>query len=413
MVQRLHGQRFIGRGVTPGLAVLYTRRGLQVLDHALQTAVSRVRDVSIDELGDPRMGDPGGDGDFCPPAATRKQEVTDFLVEWFFHARKIAKLCYSNKQHFASNKLHTPPMSRPSLNEILAANLARLMEQRGWKQAALAKQSGVGQTTISLYLSPERRQPSKSGKLPSAKLSEVESLAVAVGVEPWELLKPVSVTHKTPAATAKSGLAEIDSVENPFPSLPSARAPWDQDWQPTPAKEVLRRVAERGEVVTNVSAGSPPPANDKFEKIPELGEVRLAAGEGIENDQELITGHVQFRQSFLRSIGADGGRGRLVYAKGDSMAPKIQDGWALIVVPANLSVHDLVPNTVYAINYDGRMLVKIVTRDKLSDMWIARSANNKYADIPLGGDATVRILGRVAWAGGLLRSGDASQWEKC
>ncbi|MEN4918240.1 S24 family peptidase [Achromobacter spanius] len=304
-------------------------------------------------------------------------------------------------------------MSRPSLNEVLAANLARLMEQKGWKQAALAKQSGVGQTTISLYLSPERRQPSKSGKLPSAKLSEVESLALAVGVEPWELLKPVSVTDKIPSVVAKFGLAEIDSVEEPFPTLPRTPAPWDQDWTPTPANGLPRQEAQRGDVVANVSAGAPPPANDKFEKIPELGEVRLAAGEGIENDQELITGHVQFRQSFLRSIGADGGRGRLVYAKGDSMAPKIQDGWALIVVPANLSVHDLVPNTIYAINYDGRMLVKIVTRDKLTNEWIARSANSKYADISLGGDATVKILGRVAWAGGLLRSGDATQWEKC
>ncbi|MNW21682.1 hypothetical protein D3C71_2227380 [compost metagenome] len=58
------------------------------------------------------------------------------------------------------------------------------------------------------------------------------------------------------------------------------------------------------------------------------------------------------------------------------------------------------------------MLVKIVTRDVLTRKWVARSANGKYADIPLESDADVRILGRVAWAGGLLSEGDAGQWER-
>jgi phage repressor protein C with HTH and peptisase S24 domain/transcriptional regulator with XRE-family HTH domain len=301
-------------------------------------------------------------------------------------------------------------MSRPTLNETLAANLARLMDKRGWTQAALAKQSGVGQTTISLYLNPERRQPSKSGKIPSAKLSEVESLAAAVGVEPWELLKPVAaVVHTQPP---KSGVAEVDHVEEAFPWSPPTKMPWDQDWKPPTTKASPGQLVKHGDVVTNVAPGMPLPANDKFEKVPELGEVRLAAGEGIENDHELVTGHVQFRQSFLRAIGADGGRGRIVYAKGDSMAPKIQDGWAMIVVPSHLTVHDLVPNTVYAINFDGRMLVKIVARDRLTGRWTAQSANSAYPDIPLEGAAAVRILGRVAWAGGLLRSGDAGQWQR-
>lgn len=66
------------------------------------------------------------------------------------------------------------------------------MEARGLTQAALAKRAGLGQTTVSLYLAPERRKPSKSGKAPSAKLSEVEALADALGVQLWELLKPMS-----------------------------------------------------------------------------------------------------------------------------------------------------------------------------------------------------------------------------
>ena len=102
----------------------------------------------------------------------------------------IATFCYVSKQHFASKKLHTAPMRTPTLNDILAENLAQKMADKGHTQASLAKLSGVGQTTISLYLNPSRRQPSKSGKVPSAKFSEVESLADALGVPAWSLLIP-------------------------------------------------------------------------------------------------------------------------------------------------------------------------------------------------------------------------------
>lgn len=78
-------------------------------------------------------------------------------------------------------------MPESSLNQILADNLALHMEKKGLKQMALAKKCGVGQTTISLYLSPDRRKPGKAG---SAKLTEVEMLARALEVEPWELLRP-------------------------------------------------------------------------------------------------------------------------------------------------------------------------------------------------------------------------------
>lgn len=51
------------------------------------------------------------------------------------------------------------------------------------------------------------------------------------------------------------------------------------------------------------------------------------------------------------------------------------------------------------------MIVKIVTKDELTGRWVARSNNKHYQDIPLEGDASVRILGRVAWAGGRLPPG--------
>ncbi|MEG2768514.1 MAG: helix-turn-helix transcriptional regulator [Comamonas sp.] len=83
-------------------------------------------------------------------------------------------------------------MNQSPLNQALADNLARLMDMKGLKQMALAKKCGVAQTTISLYLNPDRRKPGKDGKPGSAKLTEVEMLASALGVESWELLRPMT-----------------------------------------------------------------------------------------------------------------------------------------------------------------------------------------------------------------------------
>lgn len=214
--------------------------------------------------------------------------------------------------------------------------------------------------------------------------------------------------------TKRGGTVNMDEADDAFPMGPRETMPWEGGWKPTPAKDLPLRLQDRGGVVANVSPGAPPAANDRFEKVPELGEVKLAAGEGIENEAEETTGHVQFRRSFLRSVGADGGRGRVVYAKGNSMEPHIKDGWALLVVPGDFSsVRELAPNSIYAINYDGKMIVKAVALDAQTNRWVARSANPSHPDIALQGDeAVVRVLGRVVWAGGLLREGDAGQWVR-
>ena len=72
-------------------------------------------------------------------------------------------------------------MKKSTVNEALARNLKAWMEAKGMKQEQLASKSKVGQTTISLYLSPDRRKPGATGKIPSAKVGEIESLAEALG----------------------------------------------------------------------------------------------------------------------------------------------------------------------------------------------------------------------------------------
>ncbi|MFM9867072.1 helix-turn-helix domain-containing protein [Achromobacter xylosoxidans] len=258
--------------------------------------------------------------------------------------------------------------------------------------------------------------------LPESQLNALEG-AIALAIAQMKLGIQVSPPPAAPAANViplrahkPGGLVDMDHADDPFPMrIPGLPGPWEGG---KTTKQIEREPAARPfsiakDVVANVGPGEPHAANDKFEKVPELADVRLAAGDGIENDNELVTGMIQFRASFLRSVGADKGRGRVVYAKGDSMEPVIRDGAGLLMVPnENLTLRDLASGGVYAINYDGKMLVKTVARDKLTGRWVARSFNPAYLDIPLENGHPVRVLGQVVWAGARLRDDEAGQWTR-
>lgn len=258
--------------------------------------------------------------------------------------------------------------------------------------------------------------------LPESQLNALEG-AIALAIAQMKLgiqvapSPPVAATP-VPLRTHKPGdLVDMDAADDPFPmhiqGLPAA--PWEggKTTNQIEREHAARPFSVAKDVIANVRPGEPHADNDKFEKVPELADVRLAAGDGIENDSELATGMIQFRSSFLRSVGADKGRGRVVYAKGDSMEPVIKDGAALLVVPnESLTLRDLAAGGVYAINYDGKMLVKTVARDKLTGRWVARSFNPTYLDIPLENGHPVRVLGQVVWAGAKLRDDEAGQWVR-
>ncbi|MFY3630379.1 S24 family peptidase [Achromobacter xylosoxidans] len=259
--------------------------------------------------------------------------------------------------------------------------------------------------------------------LPEAQLNALEG-AIALAIAQMKIGIAVSPTapqaHPPVAAPIRShkpgGLVDMDAADDPFPmsikGLPPA--PWDGGKTTHQAERDSRsRISTQTDVIANVGPGEPYAANDKFEKVPEMADVRLAAGGGIENHIEEQTGVVQFRRSFLRSVGADAGKARVVYAKGESMEPVIKDGAALLVVPnEDLTIGNLAAGGVYAINYDGKMIVKTVARDRLTKQWVARSFNPSYPDIPLENGTPVRVLGQVVWAGARLRDDESGQWVR-
>ncbi|CAB3681078.1 S24 family peptidase [Achromobacter kerstersii] len=252
--------------------------------------------------------------------------------------------------------------------------------------------------------------------LPPSQLSALEG-AIALAIAQLKLGLNIALpTQARPQPVNRGTLVDMDAADDPFATridgLPAAPREAGKTTLQAEGDSRIRISTQIG-VAANVGPGEPHAANDKFEKVPEMADVRLAAGDGIENLAEEETGTVQFRRSFLRSVGAGVGKARVVYAKGDSMEPIIRDGAALLVVPnESLTFHDVAAGGVYAINYDGKMIVKTVTRDRLTKRWVARSFNPAYPDIPLENGAPTRVLGQVVWAGSRLSDSESGQWTR-
>lgn len=253
--------------------------------------------------------------------------------------------------------------------------------------------------------------------LPAAQLNALEgAMALAIAQLKLGITVALPQTVAPSPSLVRGSLVDMDDADDPFPMRIGGMPAAPRDGGKTThqvERDSRARISVRAGVIANVGPGEPHAANDKFEKVPEMADVRLAAGDGIENHIEEQTGVVQFRRSFLRSVGADAGKARVVYAKGDSMEPVIKDGAALLVVPnENLTIRDLAAGGVYAINYDGKMIVKTVAKNKLTRKWVARSFNPAYPDIPLENGHPARILGQVVWSGAKLHDNDVGQWVR-
>jgi len=74
-----------------------------------------------------------------------------------------------------------------NLREVLAYNIRVARVARGWSQEDLALECELDRTYVSAV---ERARWNVS-------LSNIERFALALGLEPWGLLKPPLVTHET------------------------------------------------------------------------------------------------------------------------------------------------------------------------------------------------------------------------
>jgi DNA-binding Xre family transcriptional regulator len=100
-----------------------------------------------------------------------------------------------------------------SANEVLAENLNRLMQEKGWNNLALGKAAGLAPNTIKNYrvFDPGR----------SAKISEVESLAAALKVSILDLLTERGPLEAVPSALSKTQQQLILDLDDLAPTRQS------------------------------------------------------------------------------------------------------------------------------------------------------------------------------------------------
>lgn len=130
-------------------------------------------------------------------------------------------------------------------------------------------------------------------------------------------------------------------------------------------------------------------------------DVHVSAGGGSLNGQSDVIGRFAFRRSWLAHRGVVPASARIIRARGDSMADKINNGDILLV---DTSVKHLGPDGVYVIEMDGLDYVKLLQRDFSTGGVQIVSFNPAYRTQSLTAEqaSDLRISGRVVWHGGEL-----------
>lgn len=245
--------------------------------------------------------------------------------------------------------------------------------------------------------------PGQLGQLEGALALAISQLRLGVDVAPAQ--------RKAAPSSGSGGLVDIDAAADEFPMrIGGTPAPWEPGGTTT---RQMERHSQGLRINQAVNVGhvedSGYSANDhEFIPIPEL-DVRLAAGKlGIENYQETEIGQILLRRSFLESFKRPIKRMRICYGNGPSMEPVIRHRNPMLVDVHPVSLDEVQPRFVYAINRGGKMIVKCLERWK-DGRWMAISTNPdpEHHPFPLATDdgGEVRIIGTVLWSPYDLRNG--------
>lgn len=130
-------------------------------------------------------------------------------------------------------------------------------------------------------------------------------------------------------------------------------------------------------------------------RLPVYGDVQAAAGRSSIPPSELAEGIMSFDRRFLRDQGAAPEHCSVIWAKGDSMAPTIPDGSALVVDRSQTAISN---GCIMVIGVGDDLLVKRVRR-RLDGLVELLSDNASYPPETLGPDSLqqLRVVGRVVY----------------
>jgi len=98
----------------------------------------------------------------------------------------------------------TDAVRKKPVNEVLADALSFFMGSR-WNQSSLGKAAGVAPNTVKHYLQPGARVSGDRGKAPSAKLTELEKIASALGLEVADLVTDMTAGERAALYRRRAG----------------------------------------------------------------------------------------------------------------------------------------------------------------------------------------------------------------
>ena len=139
--------------------------------------------------------------------------------------------------------------------------------------------------------------------------------------------------------------------------------------------------------------------DDEAFVLVDLLDVRVSAGNGAVNGSQDHMGRFAFSRSWMGRKGVKPAHARIVHARGDSMADKINNGDILLVDTATKSLDQ---DGVYVIQLEGHDYVKVLQRDFSTGGLQIISYNPAYKPQVLSAEqaAELHISGRVVWHGG-------------
>ncbi|MBQ9405703.1 MAG: peptidase, S24 family protein [Desulfovibrio sp.] len=126
-------------------------------------------------------------------------------------------------------------------------------------------------------------------------------------------------------------------------------------------------------------------------------EAVAGAGESWETSAE-PAGMYAFRESFMRIIGINPRHAIMMYVRGDSMEPLINDHDTILVDTRDNEPRD---GFIYLIGFGETAMVKRLQRTPRG--WNLCSENKNYPPIPVEGQEVMQVHGRVRWFGRVVK----------
>ena len=130
--------------------------------------------------------------------------------------------------------------------------------------------------------------------------------------------------------------------------------------------------------------------NDSIVQIPVRTEVELSCGTGTNANADFVSDTIGLDINFIRSFGGNPKTVSVVFARGDSMADRIESGDALIVDESKTYINS---GKVYAFVYDSELFCKQlnITKDGIT----AISFNKDYEPFEIDKTKQFAVVGQV------------------